>query len=133
MRTVLLCVSYPSFHLAVRWQRFLQVMTHSETERGISLLLLDFRLQLKAFPLTKTVYWWEGEWHFTKETLKTSTPAFQQAATSLSREMRGCPEDLWCEDLEATVVEDTILQKIKNGAQQSQVSITCKLINTVQN
>jgi hypothetical protein len=59
-----LLISYPSFHLTVRWQRFLQVVTHCETEGGISLLFMNFRLQLKAFHLIKTVYGWEGERHF---------------------------------------------------------------------
>jgi len=50
--------------LTVRWQRFLQVVSHSETEGGTGLLFMDFRLQLKAFHLIKTVYGWEGERHF---------------------------------------------------------------------
>ena len=114
--------SHTSFDLVVGRERLAHMMTHSEAERSFSLLLLHFLLQLEATSGVKAVRGGKGERSLTEETLETLAPTLQHGVAGIGWDVWRSPEDLWCQDLEATVVENAILQGDKSQSRTGRES-----------
>lgn len=99
-----------SFHLAVGWQCLSQVDPHCQSILLAGMFLMDLRLQLVTLSI-KAIQGCEGKWFLCQEALQSFTPAFQHGAAYLRRNWGRSPEDLRRQNLEATVVQDAILQE----------------------
>lgn len=110
--------SHSSFHLAVGWQSFSQVDPNSQTVLLAGILLLELRLQLETLLPVKAVQGSEGKRLLWQDALQSCTPSLQQGAACLRGKTRGSPEDLRGQNLEATVVQDAILEGEKSQVKQ---------------
>ena len=100
-----------SFHLVVGWEWLAQMDPHCKAILLGGMFLTHLGLQLETLLLIKAVQRSEGKWFFSQETLQSRTPALQHCAAQLRGDMRWSPEDLRGQNLEATVVQDAVLQR----------------------
>lgn len=83
---------------------------HSQSKLLSGMFLTDVRLKLEALLPVEAVQRSEGKWFFLQEALQSFTPALQHGASHLRGNVRRSPEDLRGQNLEATVVQDAILE-----------------------
>lgn len=82
---------------------------------------MELRLQLETLLPVEAVHRREGKGFFSQHTFQSFTPAFQHGAAYLRGNVRRSPEDLRSQNLEATVVQDAILED-KHGANVTTVN-----------
>lgn len=99
-----------SFHLAVGGQWFPKVVPHSQAKLLGGMLLLDLGLQLETLFCVKAVERREGKRLLSQKALQPCAPGLEHRDTGLRGNMSWSPEDLWGQDLESTVVQDTVLE-----------------------
>lgn len=100
-----------SLHLVVWWYWLAQVDPHCQSILLGGMFLTDLWLQLETLLPIETVQGSEGKWFLSQEALKSCTPALKHGAAHLSGNVGRSPEDLRGQNLEATVVQDAILQR----------------------
>lgn len=102
-----------SFELTVCWKRHPQVDSHCNSNLLGSMFLKDLRLHLEPLLLIEVVQRTKAQWFLFQKSLQPCAPGLQHGITGLCGDTGGSPEDLWGQNLEATVVQDTILERVE--------------------
>lgn len=98
-----------SARLVVGWQWFPQVDPHGQSKLLGGMFLMDFRLQLETLLHVKAIHGSEAERLLLHQAWQSFAPGLQHGGAGLRGKVTWSPEDLRCQNLEATVVEDTVL------------------------
>lgn len=105
--------SFPS-RLVVGWQWFTQVDPHRQSKLLGGMFLMDLRLQLETLLHVKAIHGSEAERLLLQQAWQSFAPGLQHGGAGLRGKVTWSPEDLRGQNLEATVVQDAILQEKKN-------------------
>ena len=112
-----------SSDLAVGGQPLPLVGPHRQPELLALVFLLDLGLQLEALGPVEGVGRGECERGLLQQGLQARTPGPQHGVPSFSLHLRRSPEDLGSQDLEAAVMQDSILQ-VETGTLMQTALIT---------
>lgn len=107
--------SHSNLHLVVWWKWLSQVDPRSQSKLLVGVFLMELRLQLETLLPVKAVRGREGKGLFFQQALHSGAPGLQHGLAGRSCDVRWSPEDLRRQNLEATVIENTVLERGGGG------------------